>query len=201
MSLRNTVATAMLATVIFSGGARADEFDYCLLCHGANANGNAAIRAPKLSGVEPWYLARQLEAFASGVRGGGDDYEPGHEMGPIGVRLKREGKIDDAVRFIASLESRRPPATVRADAARGKGLYAACVSCHGANGEGNGALQAPALASRTDWYLIAQLHNYRQGLRGADAEDTYGAQMRATAATLPDDQAVADVVAYINTLK
>lgn len=201
MNLRDAVATAMLAAGIFSAGARADEFDYCLLCHGANANGNAAIRAPKLSGVEPWYLARQLEAFASGVRGGGADYEPGQEMAPIGVRLKQEGKIDDAVRFIASLESQRPATTIDADAAKGKVLYAACASCHGANGEGNGALQAPALASRTDWYLVAQLRNYRQGLRGADAKDTYGAQMRAMAATLPDDQAVADVVAYINTLK
>ncbi|MES1262983.1 MAG: hypothetical protein ABUL69_01425, partial [Peristeroidobacter soli] len=38
-------------------------------------------------------------------------------------------------------------------------------------------------------------------LRGVDERDTYGSQMRAIVATLPDDKAITDVVAYINTLK
>jgi hypothetical protein len=38
-------------------------------------------------------------------------------------------------------------------------------------------------------------------LRGADERDSYGAQMRAIAATLADDKAITDVVAYITTLK
>jgi cytochrome c oxidase subunit 2 len=45
------------------------------------------------------------------------------------------------------------------------------------------------------------LHNYRAGLRGADPADTDGQQMRIMAATLADDAAVNDVVAYINTLR
>jgi cytochrome c oxidase subunit 2 len=45
------------------------------------------------------------------------------------------------------------------------------------------------------------LHNYRAGLRGADAADSSGQQMRAMAATLADDAAVNDVVAYIDTLR
>ena len=57
------------------------------------------------------------------------------------------------------------------------------------------------LAARSDWYLVTQLSNYKQGLRGADERDTFGAQMRAVAITLADDQAIHDVVAYINTLK
>jgi cytochrome c553 len=73
--------------------------------------------------------------------------------------------------------------------------------CHGARGEGNAALQSPALAARSDWYLATQLTNYRTGLRGADERDSYGAQMRAIAATLADDKAITDVVAYITTLK
>ena len=79
-------------------------------------------------------------------------------------------------------------------------LYAGCVACHGAKGEGN-AVQAPALAARSDWYLVTQLANYQKGLRGTDARDTYGAQMRAIVSTLPDEKAITDVVAYINTLK
>ena len=178
-----------------------NRFDYCLLCHGSNANGNPGIRAPKLSGMEPWYLARQLGYFAAGVRGVPADDAGGHEMMPVGLRLQQEGIADAAVQFIGTLESRRPAATVRGDVTQGRRLYAACAACHGARGEGNAALQALALAARSDWYLATQLTNYKAGLRGADSRDTYGAPMRAVAATLPDEKAIADVVAYIATLK
>jgi cytochrome c553 len=180
----------IVALALMVSSARADnEFDYCLLCHGANANGNYGIRAPKLSGMESWYVARQLENFASGVRGAPADDASGHEMRPVGLRLKQEGVIDAAVRFIGTLESQRPAATLRGDVVQGRKFYETCAACHGARGEGNAALQSPALT------------NYKSGLRGADERDIYGAQMRAIATTLPDDKAIADVVAYINTLK
>ena len=192
---------AIVVLSLLADSARAgNSFDYCLLCHGANGNGNYGIRAPKISGMETWYLARQLGNFASGARGTPADDAAGHEMGPVGVRLERENIVDDAVRFIASLEPRRPSATVKGDVARGRKLYGACTACHGTKGEGNATLQAPALAARSDWYLVTQLHNYQRGLRGADERDAYGAQMRAVAATLPDDKAVNDVVAFINSL-
>jgi cytochrome c oxidase subunit 2 len=189
------------AFVLVSGANAGNDFDYCLLCHGANANGNYGIRAPKISGMEPWYLARQLESFASGARGFPTDDIAGHEMRTVGWRLKNEGTLDAAVKFIGMLESKRPASTVTGDVAHGKALYANCVSCHGEKGEGNQTLQAPALAARSDWYLVTQLANYQQGLRGADARDIYGAQMQAIVSTLPDAQAITDVVAYINTLK
>ena len=195
------VYAAAMAALLFAGAAgAANEFDHCLLCHGANANGNLGIRAPKISGAEPWYLARQLENFASGARGVPADDAAGHEMGPVGWRLKQEGQLDAAVKFIGKLSSKKPAATLSGNAAHGKELYKACGSCHGAKGEGNPTLQAPALAARSDWYLVTQLNNYKQGLRGADPRDTYGAQMRAIAATLPDDKAIVDLVAFINTL-
>ena len=192
------VATAFVFITCANAG---NDFDYCLLCHGANANGNYGIRAPKISGMEPWYLARQLENFAAGVRGVPADDVAGHEMGPVGLRLKNESTLDAAVQFIGKLESKRPAVTLTGDVAHGKALYATCVSCHGARGEGNRTLQAPALASRSDWYLVTQLANYQKDLRGVDERDTYGAQMRAIATTLPDAKAITDVVAYINTLK
>jgi cytochrome c553 len=190
-----------LLLLLIGSAVAGNSFDYCLLCHGANANGNYGIRAPKISGMEPWYLARQLQNFASGARGTPAEDASGHEMGPVGLRLESEGILDAAVRFITALESRRPAATVSGDAVHGKLLYANCVACHGAKGQGNAALQTPALAARSDWYLVTQLRNFRLGLRGADERDTYGMQMRAVAASLPDDKAVNDVVAYINTLK
>jgi cytochrome c oxidase subunit 2 len=51
-----------------------------------------------------------------------------------------------------------------------------------------------------DWYLVAQLPKFKNGLRGAHKDDTVGMQMRAFAATLPDEQAYADVVSYITSL-
>jgi cytochrome c oxidase subunit II len=197
---RRTLLAAALATTLTGTAGAENKFDYCLLCHGASANGNAGIRAPKLSGMEPWYLTRQLENFAAGIRGtpGGDD--SGHEMGPVGLRVKQEGVLNDAVSFVSGLPSAKPGATLAGDAKHGKQLYAACASCHGAKGEGNAQLQAPALAARSDWYLATQLRNFREGLRGADERDTYGAQMRAIVASLPDDKAITDVVVYINTL-
>jgi cytochrome c oxidase subunit II len=199
--MRRAIFYAAIA-VMFAGSAGAgNKYDYCLLCHGANANGNYGIRAPKISGMEPWYLARQLENFASGARGVPAEDAAGHEMGPVGMRLKQEGVLDAAVQFIGTLESKRPAPTVSGNVAQGKKLYAACAACHGAKGEGNATLQSPALAARSDWYLATQLTNYKAGLRGADPRDSYGAQMRGVTAMLADDQAIQDVVAYINTLK
>jgi cytochrome c oxidase subunit 2 len=195
------VIAFQIAAVLAAGAAgAANEFDHCLLCHGANGNGNFAIRAPKVSGIEPWYLARQLEYFAAGVRGKPADDAAGHEMRPVGMRLAQEARLEAAVEFIGSLDSKHPVPTVTGDVTHGKKLYATCASCHGAKGEGNASLQAPALAARSDWYLVTQLTNYQKGLRGVDERDKYGAQMRAIVTTLADEKAIVDVVAYINTL-
>ena len=53
----------------------------------------------------------------------------------------------------------------------------------------------------SDWYLITQLKNFRQGIRGAHPQDLYGRQMAAMAAILADDHATEDLVAYIDTLR
>lgn len=193
------IATATFITTAVA----ADNFDlsYCTVCHGAHGNGNPAIRAPKISAMEPWYLRRQLEAFRAGMRGTHPDDDAGHEMQPVGIRLRDEAAVDAAIAYVASFEPKPPPITVAGDAARGRILYETCASCHGPKGEGNQALGAPALADRTDWYLVTQLRNYKAGLRGNDDRDTKGAQMRAVATTLPDARAIDDVVAHINTLR
>ena len=67
--------------------------------------------------------------------------------------------------------------------------------------EGNPALNAPSLATTDDWYQVRQLQLFKQGLRGAHADDTYGQQMRPMAGLLADDSAINDVVSYINSLK
>ena len=168
------LATAALVTNV--GAADKPDLAYCTVCHGAHGNGNPAIRAPRIAGMEPWYLRRQLEAFRDGVRGTHPEDAAGHEMQPVGIRLRDEAGIDAAIAYVASFEPKAPPVTVGGDATRGQTLYATCESCHGAKGEGNQSIGAPALANRTDWYLVTQLQNYKAGLRGNDPRDTNGAQ-------------------------
>jgi cytochrome c oxidase subunit 2 len=53
----------------------------------------------------------------------------------------------------------------------------------------------------SDWYLVRQLGNFRDRIRGAHDADIYGDQMYMLAASLRDERAINDVVAYINTLR
>jgi cytochrome c553 len=95
--------------------------------------------------------------------------------------------------LLAILSGAAGPAAAEPDAA----LYGTCVACHGADGAGNTALNAPALTGQTTEYIERQLNNFRNGLRGAEAGDTYGMQMRGMASTLGSDEAITEVAAYI----
>jgi len=94
-------------------------------------------------------------------------------------------------------ETQNQPA---ANVAAGQAAFAACASCHGQNGEGNQALNAPKIAGQQAWYLERQLNYFKQGVRGGEG-DTLGQQMRAFANMLADDSAVRNVSAYIATLE
>jgi cytochrome c553 len=77
------------------------------------------------------------------------------------------------------------------------GAYKTCAACHGARGEGNIALNAPALVNLDRWYLVRQLENFRDGVRGTHPEDLYGMQMAAQASLLSEAgqiEAIADQV-------
>ncbi len=79
--------------------------------------------------------------------------------------------------------------------------YAICVTCHGADGAGNVALNSPAIAGQESWYLETQLKNFKTGIRGTHKADMYGMQMRPMAMTLADDAAVTRVSAYISSME
>ncbi len=93
------------------------------------------------------------------------------------------------------------PVAGAADAAKGKAHFEVCAACHGPNGAGSVDLKAPHIAGLPVWYVERQLKNFKAGIRGADPRDIPGTQMRPMAMTLPDDAAVADVAAYVATLK
>ena len=82
---------------------------------------------------------------------------------------------------------------------RGGDVYGVCETCHGEQGEGSEDLAAPKLAGQYDWYLAAQLRNFRANLRGIHEADENGQIMQAMAADLEDEE-IEDVVSYIMTL-
>ena len=73
-------------------------------------------------------------------------------------------------------------------------------ACHGVEGQGNYALQAPPLAGQDDWYLKRQLENFRKGIRGTHDQDNYGHQMVLMARSLQNEQSIDDMLAYLNSL-
>ncbi|MEE8306050.1 MAG: c-type cytochrome [Gammaproteobacteria bacterium] len=87
-----------------------------------------------------------------------------------------------------------------ADPDAGNALYRTCSACHGANGDGNLALNSPALAGQSAAYVARQLKFFKTGVRGATAGDTFGAQMIPVATTLANDAAVENMAAYLASL-
>lgn len=204
-ALRDALVSAAIALAF--GGAAAAElegseyFQLCQTCHGAAGQGNAAIEAPAIAGLPAWYVERQLGKFQKGVRGAHPDDAAGLRMRPMSRYLRSEAEVKLVAAYVAALPHVKPEATVHGgDAARGQTAYALCTACHGAQGEGMQALNGPPLANQSDWYLRSQIHKYQKGLRGANTQDTEGILMRPMSMTIADDQGIADLIAYIQTL-
>jgi cytochrome c553 len=178
----------------------ADEFIYCTVCHGVQLMGNSVIKAPRLSGMESWYVENQMRAFKKGWRGKHESDLDGMEMQPMAAALSDE-QIKEVSAFVTATRSDAPPVTINGDAEKGRAHYSTCAACHGVRGEGNIALSSPAMTGLNDWYLVTQIRNFRDGTRGSHTGDTYGMQMRASARLLSDDEAIRDVVSYISTLQ
>lgn len=179
----------------------ADDYKLCASCHGFKGQGNPLVHAPALAGQEDWYLERQIRNFRDGVRGASSDDTHGYAMAQMTRGLESDETVSDIVAYIGTLPTPKLQSTVDGDASQGKNHYSTCVACHGAAAEGNPALNAPALSTTGDWYQVRQLQLFKDGLRGAHPNDTYGQQMRPMAGVLPDDAAIRDVASYINSLR
>jgi cytochrome c oxidase subunit 2 len=170
----------------------------CAACHGANGEGNVALNAPRLSGQGAWYLERQLRLFKQGARGTHDKDVFGKMMAPMAATLADDTAIADVAAYIASLPDAPVTTTIKGNVDKGRQRYATCAACHGADGRGIAATNAPRLQGMSDWYMATQLKNFRDGVRGAHAQDIYGGQMALIAGMLSDDAAIGDILAYIN---
>jgi cytochrome c oxidase subunit 2 len=182
-------------------GAGKQAFATCAACHGAQGEGNPAMNAPKLTGLGDWYLQRQLKYFKQGIRGTHERDVHGKTMAAMAATLADATAIANVSAFIGTLPVKSAPTTVNGDPGGGRRLYeSTCSTCHGPDGRGVQATNAPALKGMNDWYLVTQLNNFRQGIRGSHPQDVYGSQMALMSATVGGEQAIKDLVAYINSL-
>ena len=201
------VALAFGAPLVLAAAAEGDEgrgkeifSTVCSACHGPNGGGNQALLAPSIAGLDEWYIVLQLDKFRAGRRGFHTTDVGGQRMAVMARSLDSENAVRGVAAYVASLPPVKPEPTITGgDWARGANVYAACIVCHGFAGDGNRVIDAPAINHASDWYLLAQLHNYRRGIRGATPGDRNGPLMIAMARTLPDEQAMKDVIAYIST--
>jgi cytochrome c oxidase subunit 2 len=188
----------------------ATSYAVCLACHGANGEGNdpqggadlTGQNGPKLAGQEPWYLRRQIANFQNGLRGPQDLIT--QQMAAMSAVLATPGTIEDVIAYIGTFPDESSDTSITGDVARGRDLYQTCGLCHGRDGHGNWNSNAPRLAGMSDWYLRRQIELFRAtdpaARRGGHANDIYGDQMNLLAGMLKDDNAINDVIAYINTL-
>ncbi len=191
----------ILATPAGDAAVGRAQYQVCVACHGTNGEGNQQLNAPKLAGQEDWYLRQQLNNYKAGIRGAHEDDIYGQQMRPMAMTLASDAAVDNVIAYIQTLPDNPAPATISGDLDRGKRLYRNCGACHGKQGQGIWSVSAPRQAGMSDWYLAAQLQNFKDGIRGGHPKDGYGWQMGLMAEILRDDQAINDVIAYINTLK
>ena len=71
----------------------------CQACHGANGEGNEALKAPKIAGQYDWYIVSSLNQY----KNGGRSYPAAAAMVPFATMLNDTQKADVAA-YIASMK-------------------------------------------------------------------------------------------------
>lgn len=207
MELRTPPVIAALAILALAASASGEDvargkeiFRLCEQCHGPEGRGNQLFLAPAIAAQPAWYVTEQLQYFRKGERGKHPDDVGGLRMYPMSLSLKSDEDVKDVAAYVASLPAPPVHQTIEGDAAKGATYYKTCQACHGADGKGNAQIKAPRLYGTSDWYLVEALKKFKAGIRGTDPGNPTATMMRGMAMSLPDDQAIRDVVAHVLTL-
>jgi cytochrome c553 len=200
-----TSALVVLSSVVAGiAETRAERYfsTLCGMCHGQQGEGNQVLGAPAIAALPAWYVEAQLTKFRTDVRGKHPDDIAGMRMRPMAQTIEYAEDVKQIAAYVAGLPVQKVARTITGDVNRGKQRFALCIACHGPGAAGQQPLHAPPLKTTNDWYQLTQLKNFKARIRaGNPAKDPVGAQMAAIAASLEDEQAMRDLVAYINTLK
>ncbi|VUD61980.1 Cytochrome c4 [Thalassocella blandensis] len=81
----------------------------CAACHGNQAEGNPALKAPPLTGLNRWYMAKQLLHFKQGIRGNQSNDPASMQMKAAASILKSNQDIVDVVTYINALNQQELP--------------------------------------------------------------------------------------------
>ena len=102
--------TAPTAT-LRGDAARGEDYyiNICSACHGGNAQGNEALGAPALAGVNDWYLKSSYKSYLDGLRGTHPNDFYGAQMARLAPALTNSDDINDVIAFIATLPPQRSP--------------------------------------------------------------------------------------------
>lgn len=216
------------AASVAEGDAEAGKTRYttCIGCHGAEGAGMGIF--PKLAGQGADYIAGRLQQYRAGEQvgpnsalmmphasalsdeaiadlaayvatfGRSEETAPAADEVPVAEEEAATGESADGSatngEATAGDEVAAAASAATGDVEAGKGLYAACASCHGQAGQGMGIF--PKVAGQTAEYIAGRLKQYRAG----EQVGPTSALMMPQAMSL-SDEAIADLSAYISTLK
>lgn len=173
----------------------------CLACHGAEGEGKEELFTPSIGGLPAWYVEEQIEKFQKGMRGASPEDAPGATMRAISLTLDAQ-KVADVSAYVSVLPewSTEAPDKEGFDLEEARYRYANdCMECHRYNGRGEIAFRSASLVTLNKSYLRRALINYREGRRGGDAKDMYGAKMVEQTRRL-DDKEIDMFVNYLGAL-
>ena len=168
----------------------------CGACHGIDGN-SVNPEWPNLAGQHAGYSYKQLMAFKNGDR-----------MNALMLGQVAMLSEDDMQNLAVYFESQTPAARSVADESlvrRGEAIYrggirdkgvAACIACHGPNGNGNPAANYPVIGGQYSVYAAKQLRDYASGARKSDGPTRV---MREIASRLSEDEILA-VSSYVQGL-
>ncbi len=149
----------------------------CVMCHGEHGDHPKFDFIPRLAAQTIPYLTEQLRAFRDGSRADPPPPELSGmrqmmwDMMPRVASSLSDSEIEQAAQRYAAEPPPSPiPAEGSLNLARGifrhglpqKGVPA-CSSCHGSRAQGQGIY--PRLAGQNPFYLLIQLHYFKNGLR------------------------------------
>ena len=162
----------------------------CSACHGPNGN-SRSDSMPILAGANVAYFKKAIEDYAAGRR-------VSAEMEPFAKQVKLLGVDEVAAYFAAQKREPSPGKPDRAAVDRGRAASAACVTCHGNEGQGDAPKLIPAIAGQPAGYLRNQLLLFKTDKRSPG--DPALTQLKSVLKGIPDET-LADIAAYYSSLK
>jgi cytochrome c553 len=167
----------------------AEIFQACSACHGTRGQGASDGSVPAVAGQHFMVLAKQIVDFRHEGR---TDLRMRHFADEMHLALAQQ--IADVAAYIAAMKPVAEPRAQVVDDVGAKSYAAACASCHGKNGEGQGDWLVPRLAGQHFEYLMRQLEDAKQGARPNMSQSHVERVSRL------NDQTVASIARYLTSL-